>query len=164
MKNPHPRKKRPEQINRAPLKGLEKLQPDDSGDPDLLVEIGEVIRSEKFLEGVHLFNKGYHWEAHEAWEDVWRDQEGDAKAYVQAFLQMADAYSFLKLSKAGSAKYLLEKAVEKLLEFEHLDSGMPLTPLIDSMRSALRAMASSAGNGGPHPNGAAPPVISLPKS
>ena len=142
---------------------IPKMQFHKAANPDLLVEIRECVRSEKFLEGVRLFNEGYHWEAHEAWEDVWRDQEGDAKTFVQAFVQMAAAYSFLSRMKAGSAQYLFEKAVEKLLGFEKLDSGMALTPLIGSMRCALRAIGASAGNGSPRLKDAPPPVVGAPQ-
>lgn len=151
----------PEGMQRFDRNLIPKLQFHKPGNPDILVEMAEILRSDQFREGVNLFNEGYHWEAHEAWEDVWRDQEGDAKTFVQGFVQMAAAYSFLKQGKAGSARYLFEKAVEKFLEFEHIDSGIALKPLIDSMRSFL--MGGSAGNGHPPLKSAAPPVIGLPQ-
>jgi predicted metal-dependent hydrolase len=142
---------------------IPKLQFHKPVNPDLRVEITEVVRSERFRDGVRLFNEGYHWEAHEAFEDVWRDQESDAKTYVQGFVQMAAAYSFIKLHKAGSAVYLFEKALQKFVEFEHLDGGIALKPLIDSMQVGLLAIRRSAGNGETKVKDAPPPMIALPQ-
>jgi predicted metal-dependent hydrolase len=105
---------------------LPKLQFQKPISPDLLVEIREICRSDEFLEGVSLFNQGYHWEAHERWEAVWRGQEGEAKAFVQAFVQVSSGYSFLKPSKASNALYALEKALEGLREVEHVDCPLEL--------------------------------------
>ncbi len=140
---------------------IPKLQFHKPSNPDLLVEIHEVVGSEKFSEGAKLFNTGYYWEAHEAWEDVWRDQEGDAKTFSQAFVQMAAAYSFLKLNKPGSARYLFEKAIAKFLEFENLDSGLDLKPLIGSMQTSLREMSGAGGNGSSPSRFKTPAAVSL---
>ncbi len=62
------------------------------------------MQNESYLYGVDLFNHGYWWEAHEAWENVWlttekTDLEG---LYLQGLIQFAA--SLLKLytgSKRG---------------------------------------------------------------
>jgi len=144
-----------QEAERVSVDGLEhfnhnmipKLQFHKQSNPDLLVEIHEIISSERFLEGVKLFNAGYHWEAHEAWEDVWREQEGDAKTFIQAFVQTAAAYSFIKVSKFSSAVYLLEKALEKFYPYERVDRDLPLGPFIHSIQCTLEELKQHAGNG-----------------
>lgn len=43
-----------------------------------------------FLRGLDLFNHGYYWEAHEAWEGLWRDaQEPAQKALLQGLIRLA---------------------------------------------------------------------------
>jgi hypothetical protein len=45
-----------------------------------------------FLWGVDLFNAGYYWEAHEAWEELWRAAEGDeAAALLHGLIKLAAA-------------------------------------------------------------------------
>lgn len=139
-----------------------KLQFHKPANPDLMVEIRGFINSEKFHEGAKLFNTGYYWEAHESWEDVWRDQEGDAKTFSQAFVQMAAAYSFLKLSKAGSARYLFEKSIAKFLEFENLECGMQVKPLIESMQLSLRETGAAGENGHSVPRFKKPAPVPIP--
>jgi predicted metal-dependent hydrolase len=129
--------------------------------PDLIVEVREFLQSERFREGLALFNKGYHWEAHEVWEDVWREKEGDAKLFAQAFVQLAAANSFVKLSKLGSARYLFEKSLEKFGEFEHLECGVDFPPLLENIRRVLEVELAGMGGGknGSKPKGV--PTIRL---
>ncbi len=126
-----------------------KLQFHRPSNPDLIVEIADVCRHDGFLEGVKLFNNGYHWEAHEVWEDVWREKEGDAKSFLQAFVQAASAFSFLKLCKPTSAVYLFEKSIEKFREFEQCECPVRLTPFIQSLDEALARARIPSGNGKP---------------
>ena len=46
-----------------------------------------------FLWGVDLFNAGYYWEAHEAWEGLWRAADGAAAAAL--------LHGLIKLAAAG---------------------------------------------------------------
>lgn len=142
---------------------IPKLQFHKPSNPDLLVELKEIIHAEIFQEGVKLFNSGFHWEAHEAWEEVWRGQEGDGKTFVQAFVQMAAGYSFVKLRKPDSALYLFQKAIEKFQEFDHLNCGVPISELIDNLQSALVRVTSSSGNGNgsskPFRSSIIPPIV-----
>lgn len=118
-----------------------KMQFHKPHNPDLLVEVRAILRSEQFLEGLRLFNKGYHWEAHEAWEDVWRELEGgDAKTFAQAFVQVAAGYSFVASARVSSAKYLFEKSSEKLRQFEHIECDLDIKPLVAELQQALDSM------------------------
>lgn len=40
-------------------------------------------------EGIHLYNEGQHWHAHEAWEPLWMGLEGDDKLFVQGLIMSA---------------------------------------------------------------------------
>jgi hypothetical protein len=101
--------------------------------PDLMVGMREFIRSAEFGEGLKNFNTGYYWEAHEVWEESWREQDAEAKEFALCFVQLASGYSFLKQGKVGSAKYLFEKAAERLRQFEYLECGVELTPLLQQL-------------------------------
>lgn len=49
--------------------------------------------SADFLHGVDLFNHGYYWEAHEAWEGLWRayPRDSDAARLLRALIHLAAA-------------------------------------------------------------------------
>jgi len=115
--------------------------------PDLMVGMRDFIRSAEFGEGLKNFNTGYFWEAHEIWEESWRDQEAEAKEFAQSFVQLAGGYSFLKQGKVGSAKYLFEKAVERLRQFEYLECGVEITPLIQQLERLMGELDGLPPNG-----------------
>ena len=56
-----------------------------------MTESPELLR-ERLLRGVALFNAGKFWEAHEAWEDAWREEEGDTRVFLQGLIQIAAGY------------------------------------------------------------------------
>ena len=136
----------PEGLGQFNYNLIPKLQFHKPLNPDLLVEARSIVTSEQFLEGLKFFNKGYYWEAHDVWEEVWRGEENDAKTFAQAFVQVAAANSFVKLSKLTSAKYLFEKALEKFHQFEHLECGVGVESLVRDIEHALQGFNNANGN------------------
>jgi predicted metal-dependent hydrolase len=65
--------------------------------------------------GADLFNRGLHWEAHEAWEELWLELEDEPKLFVQGLIQVAAAghKAFVQHQPRGCVK-LLTSALEKL--------------------------------------------------
>lgn len=50
-------------------------------------------RNAEYLYGVDLFNRRFYWEAHEAWESVWRASAGDVtqRQFIQGLILIAAA-------------------------------------------------------------------------
>lgn len=113
--------------------------------PDLIAELQTVYSSAGFLEGLELFNTGYYWEAHEVWEDLSRELDGDSKVIVQALVQTASAYSFIKLARPAAAVYLFEKAIEKLEEFGGTLKPLEIEELLEHMRNIHQSLALHPG-------------------
>ncbi|MFA5945018.1 MAG: DUF309 domain-containing protein [Candidatus Thermoplasmatota archaeon] len=40
-------------------------------------------------EGIHLYNEGHHWHAHESWEPLWMGLEEDDKVFLQGLIMSA---------------------------------------------------------------------------
>ena len=74
-----------------------------------------------YLRGVDLFNRAYWWEAHEAWEERWRQAENPRRLYLQGLIQVA----------AGLLKW-------------HLDNGRGHRLLWGKGRAKLSAVALDA--------------------
>lgn len=55
--------------------------------------IGDLRNCGTFLRGIDLFNAGYYWEAHEAWEAIWlaNKRAGKPSAGVHAVIKLAAA-------------------------------------------------------------------------
>ena len=45
----------------------------------------------RYLEGVELFNRGEYFDAHEVWEDLWRDCPAAQRRFYQSLIQAAVA-------------------------------------------------------------------------
>lgn len=57
----------------------------------------------RLLEGVGLFNRGEYFDAHEVWEDLWRDCPAADRRFVQSLIQAAVAlYHWGRGNRAGA--------------------------------------------------------------
>ena len=129
------------------LPQIEFYKPDN---PDLLVEICEVLGSQPFLEGAKLFNGGFFWEAHEEWQEVWREQVGEGKLFMEAFVQLAEAYSFIKLGKVATAIYLFDKSIKRFSGYERVRCSVLISRLVADVKNTLINLQQSTGNGKIH--------------
>ncbi|HLI80348.1 MAG TPA: DUF309 domain-containing protein [Candidatus Binataceae bacterium] len=104
--------------------------------------------AEFFEEGIDLFNDGKFFECHEAWEEVWKRSEGDAKLFYQGIIQAAVAILHAQRGNLTGAASLYGKASAKIdhLPDEHM--GIALSEL----RDALRTFFAVALNGESVPN------------
>ncbi len=64
--------------------------------------------------GRALFNEGRYFDAHEAWEEAWLTEGGDARLLLQGLIQVAAGCHKAGQGKAGGCARLLEAGLEKL--------------------------------------------------
>lgn len=64
--------------------------------PNRGVEVSELARDPRFVEGVALYEASRYWHAHEAWEALWRAADDDAhRRLLQGLIQVAAALHHL---------------------------------------------------------------------
>jgi uncharacterized protein len=79
--------------------------------------------------GRQLFNAARWWEAHEAWETAWTDEEGEARQLLQGLIQVAAGYFKATVHRRPSgAVKLLSAGLEKLAPLEADAGGLELAP------------------------------------
>ncbi len=90
--------------------------------------------SEFFDEGIDLFNEGKFFECHEAWEEVWKRSEGEAKLFYQGIIQAAVAILHAQRGNLNGAASMYAKASAKLdhLPAEHM--GIALGDLREALK------------------------------
>jgi hypothetical protein len=103
--------------------------------------------SERFKEtlsvwesGVHQFNVGQFWLAHESWEKGWKDLEDPEKQYVQALIQVcAVFYLLIEKSRLRPARALCRAALRKFESFHKAakSSGCRQYPEIPGVEKVL---------------------------
>jgi len=98
-----------------------------------------------YLHGVDLYNHGYLWEAHEAWEGPWRGAELETPqhAFLQGLIQCAAACLKVTMGEPRGTARLTEAATARLESVVERASptymGLELIPFI----AAMRAFAAS---------------------
>lgn len=96
-----------------------------------------------YLYGVDLFNHGYWWEAHEAWEAVWLAAGRDTGhgTFIQGLIQLAGSQLKRFTNVSRGAQMLTETGVAKLLLVDRdgeLYLGIEVMPLIEELKRCLR--------------------------
>lgn len=95
---------------------------------------------EPYLYGVDLFNYGYWWEAHEAFETVWMVaglKETLQGRFLQGLIQIAAAQLKRSMGERRGASILTDAGCEKLSEVDGVYLGIDVALLVDEARSCL---------------------------
>ncbi len=76
----------------------------------------EWAANEAYLYGVDLYNHGYLWEAHEAWEGLWHASKGDAvqAEFLQGLIQCAAACLKIPMGQPRGTERLAEQGLGRL--------------------------------------------------
>src|SRR3989338_3258784 len=93
------------------------------------------LQQEKFEKGRSLFNEGKFWEAHEAWEDVWKEREEEGRIFFQGIIQAAAAFHlvFVHPRLSGARRNILKSlAILDLFPPSYLKIN------VDELRSSLK--------------------------
>ena len=105
------------------------------------VDEKETSKDEGMQEGIFYYNSERYWEAHEAWEGVWKQCEGREKLLVQGLILLAVSFAHAQKNDAPIGVAMLARAREKIGGWSGTYHGIDIDAVrgnIDSMRSAGR--------------------------
>ena len=88
--------------------------------------------------GAALFDQGRFWDAHEAWEEAWLEEDGDVRLFLQGLIQVAAGYhkAAVQLQPNGCVK-LLRSGLDKLEPLPPVFLGVALGELLPQVRRTL---------------------------
>jgi hypothetical protein len=98
--------------------------------------------NDRFNEGVAFFNAGQFFDAHEAWEDTWRESAEPERQWLQGLVQVAVALHHESTGNRLGANSVLARAAMNLQGVPDDFRGMDFTSFradIDRARSELVA-------------------------
>jgi len=97
-----------------------------------------------FLRGVRLHERGDYWEAHEAWEGLWREApREETRLLLQGLIQVTAAFHKLLVQHDGDAALrILDRALEKLDRVPDAQDGVDVRAFREGTRSCREALAS----------------------
>ena len=111
----------------------------------------------RLLHGIAEFNAGAFFEAHEVWEELWNDADGETKRVVQALVQIAAGYHKLELGVPGGAMKLFTRALGLLDDVRPAAAPLPLDDLRATVRRHLAQLHAA-----PVDRDLVPPRIAVP--
>jgi predicted metal-dependent hydrolase len=91
------------------------------------------VYSIAYLTGISLFNSGYYWHAHEAWEDCWRTAQPADADFYQGLIQAAAALVKWHQGNRHGAELNWAKSRARLSGLPETTSGLHIPTLIDHM-------------------------------
>jgi uncharacterized protein len=107
-----------------------------------------------YQKGLEAFNSRRFFEAHELWEDVWRETVDPERRFLQGLIQVAAAFHHYSRENLPGTRKLLQAGLLKLESFPETHGGLEIEPLRSAVREWVGALIS-----GPIPEGMNPPRI-----
>jgi predicted metal-dependent hydrolase len=103
---------------------------------------GPDIPDPRFLAGVELFNRGEFFDAHEVWEDLWRDCPSAERRFYQALIQAAVALYHAGRGNAAGAARLYSSGRKYMEPFRPEFHGLVIDPFWNALAAHLIAPAA----------------------
>jgi len=89
--------------------------------------------SEGYRRGIRLFNAREFYDAHEVWEDVWRESHGMEKRFLQGLIQAAVALHHHSTGNLVGACSLMARARRNLAGCPEEFGGIRLAELLEML-------------------------------
>jgi len=99
-------------------------------------------------EGIRLFNEEYFFEAHEVLEEVWRQEHGEPRLFLQGLIQVCAAYHHFQNGNFAGAITLLQRGADKMRRYPPRYLGIDVARLIthiDGDRGRIEAIQRENG-------------------
>ena len=100
-------------------------------------------RDPRFLEGIRCFNHRAFFEAHEVWEDIWRDEEGPARRFYQGLIQLAVCLHHFGNGNTQAQKKLCLSGSAYLEPYRPAYLCVDIESLLRGMEACCRALLDS---------------------
>ncbi len=87
----------------------------------------------RFATGIRLFNAQSFFEAHDVWEELWKEASGDERLFYQGLIQTAAGfYHFVNRNYRGASSQL-SKAIAKLELYLPVHAGVETSHFLEQV-------------------------------
>ena len=93
--------------------------------------------------GLNCYKRGEFFDAHEHWENIWRQSQGPEKPFLQALIQVAGALHHFRRRNLRGCQALLRGAMRRLEPYPERFGGLLLAPLRQELAAWLLALEKS---------------------
>jgi uncharacterized protein len=103
----------------------------------------DVAYDPRYLEAVEHFNRCDFFESHEAWEDLWADNSGPSRKFLQGLIQAAVALHHFGNGNIRGAKKLYYGSRGYLEHYRPRHMGIDLDRFLDQMQACFAEVVAS---------------------
>lgn len=96
-----------------------------------------------YLKGIEYFNACEFFESHEAWEELWADEQGPARKFYQGLIQAAVALHHFGNGNLGGARKLYYGAKGYLEPYRPHYMGLHLDKFLQQFDQCFAGLAAS---------------------
>jgi hypothetical protein len=96
-----------------------------------------MVLDPRYLKGIDHFNRGEFFDAHEVWEDVWREREGPDRSFLQGLIQMVTALHHFERGNLKGARALVESGTDHLKTCGEFFWGLPVNIFVNEMTKCM---------------------------
>jgi uncharacterized protein len=97
----------------------------------------EHVHDARYLEGIHLFNAGEFFAAHEIWEELWLDCENPDRRFYQGLIHAAVAVYHWNRGNSRGATRLVQSCRRYLAMYPIPYRGLNAPPFCDRLESLI---------------------------
>jgi hypothetical protein len=91
-------------------------------------------------EGLHRYNAGDYFAAHEAWETVWLEAHEPDKTFLRGLIQVTAAFHHLRHDNYVGTGRLLNAALRRLELYPSCFGGISVTTLCSDIRERIEVL------------------------
>ena len=102
----------------------------------------ELTYEQEFARGIELFNAKEFFDCHDVWEELWHDERGEARRFLQGMIQAAVGCYHLTNGNTTGAISQYTKSLEKLSEYPVDYHGLQLGQLREELAHCLAGAVS----------------------
>lgn len=98
----------------------------------------------RYLKGIELFNAREFFDAHETWEELWHEEHGEAKDFIQGLIQAATALHHFETGNLKGAKILYESFLELMASYPDCYLGLDKGKFVGQMAACFGGLVPYA--------------------
>ena len=95
---------------------------------------------DNLFNALNLFNKQKWYEAHDAFEDIWNNVDGDERQVIQGILQVSVSQFHLKKGNLNGATILLGEGLGRIKTRTNINLGIDLKSFCECLENLLRKL------------------------
>ena len=93
-----------------------------------------------FYVALNLFNNKKWYEAHDAFEDIWNNVDGDERQVIQGILQVSVSQFHLSKGNLNGATILLGEGLGRIKSRTYINLGIDLQSFCESLEDLLKKL------------------------